>query len=98
MPELASKSEVTTPRSSTTPKSSSTPQQKTSTESNENADDTPSQKKKGNSNYWQYKNREGPKNLGSKEIPEVNVYDLTSLSQWKMITCLFVTRIAVISV
>ena len=29
------------------------------------------QKKANNSGYWQYKNREGPKNLGSKEIPEV---------------------------
>ncbi|KAL5248432.1 hypothetical protein ACHWQZ_G017574 [Mnemiopsis leidyi] len=28
------------------------------------------QKKANNSGYWQYKNREGPKNLGSKEIPE----------------------------
>ena len=62
--------EVTTPISST---SSATPKQTTDSETAENADDTPSQKKKGNPNYWAYKNREGPKNLGSKEIPEVRL-------------------------
>ena len=27
--------------------------------------------KRGSGNYWAYRNREGPKNLGSKELPKV---------------------------
>ena len=45
------------------------PARKTSNESTEKKEGV--QKKANNSGYWQYKNREGPKNLGSKEIPEV---------------------------